>query len=185
MNLDTVSLLCALLALLALAGIAIALILAIGARGSDRMHGWAEAAREVVGPSALWLGFAVAAVCMAGSLWFSESAGFPPCRLCWYQRICMYPLVPLLGVAAARRDQGIRPYAATLAGIGSLISTYHVLVERFPDLESSTCDPANPCSLIWFERFGFLTLPAMALTGFAAILVLMAVARPAPVVTEA
>ena len=43
-----------------------------------------------------------------------------------------------------------------------------------------SCDPANPCSLIWVERFGYLTIPGMALSGFALILVLLAVARPRP-----
>jgi disulfide bond formation protein DsbB len=111
-----------------------------------------------------------------GSLYFSEVAHFLPCRLCWYQRIGMYPLVPLLGLAAWRRDSGIRPYAAALAAIGAAISAYHIVIERFPDLESGACDPTNPCSLIWVERFGYLTIPAMALSAFALVLTLLAVA---------
>ena len=72
----------------------------------------------------------VAAVCMGGSLYFSEVANFPPCKLCWYQRYAMYPLVPILGVAAWRGFTRIRPYAFALAAIGSMVSTYHILVER-------------------------------------------------------
>jgi disulfide bond formation protein DsbB len=53
----------------------------------------------------------VATVATLGSLYYSEVADFPPCRLCWYQRIAMYPLVPILGIAAARRDR--EPYAGT------------------------------------------------------------------------
>jgi disulfide bond formation protein DsbB len=121
----------------------------------------------------------VAAVCLAGSLYFSESAHFTPCRLCWYQRICMYPLVPVLGLAAVRRDDGIRVYGVVLAGVGALVSTYHVLVERFPSLEGGACDPTNPCTLIWVRRLGYLTIPAMALSGFAVIIVLLA-CRPPP-----
>ncbi len=90
----------------------------------------------------------------------------------------MYPLVPLLGIAAWRRDHGIRPYAAALASIGVLIACYHVLVERFPSLESSACEPTNPCTLIWVRRFGYLTIPTMALSAFALLLVLLAVAGP-------
>ena len=60
---------------------------------------------DAIGQEALWLASGVAAVCMAGSLYLSEVANFPPCKLCWYQRICMYPLVPLLLAAALRRDR--------------------------------------------------------------------------------
>jgi disulfide bond formation protein DsbB len=116
---------------------------------------------------------------MAGSLYFSEVAHFPPCRLCWYQRICMYPLVPILGIAAWRGDRAIRPYAAVLASIGALIAAYHVLLERYPTLESSVCEPTTPCTAIWVRRFGYLTIPAMALSAFALILTLMAVTRNA------
>jgi disulfide bond formation protein DsbB len=115
---------------------------------------------------------------MLGSLYLSEVADYPPCRLCWFQRIAMYPLVPLLLIAAVRRDRNIRLYGIVLAGIGSLISVWHLLVERFPDLEGTSCDPVNPCSIIWFERFGYLTIPAMALSGFLAVIALLALSSP-------
>lgn len=176
MKIETVSLFLALLAILAQAGIATAAVLAIGGRFSRRFAAARDSAHRSVGDQALSLAFVVAAVATAGSLYFSEVAHFPPCSLCWYQRICMYPLVPLLGIAAWRRDTGIRLYAAALAGIGALVSTYHVVLERYPTLESSACDPTNPCTLIWVRRFGYLTIPAMALSGFAVILTLLAVA---------
>jgi disulfide bond formation protein DsbB len=134
-----------------------------------------HAVLDAVRPVALGLAACVAAVAMAGSLYFSEVADFPPCRLCWYQRICMYPLVVLLGVAAARRDAGIRWYAGPLALIGAATATYHVFVERFPSLESGSCDPTNPCSIIWVEELGYLTIPTMALSGFVLIAALLAV----------
>lgn len=129
--------------------------------------------RARVGGLSLWAATAVAATCTFGSLYLSEVADYPPCRLCWFQRIAMYPLVPLLGVAAVRRDQGIRLYGIVLASIGSAISIWHLFVERFPDLDGSSCDPINPCSIIWFERFGYLTIPAMALSGFLAIIAML------------
>lgn len=139
---------------------------------------WAKL-RARLGPFSLWAAFAVAATCMLGSLYLSEIADYPPCRLCWFQRIAMYPLVPLLGVAAVRRDQNIRLYGIVLAGLGSIISMWHMLVERYPNLEGSSCDPMNPCSIIWFERFGYLTIPTMALSGFAAIIAMLAVSPTA------
>jgi disulfide bond formation protein DsbB len=116
------------------------------------------------------LAFVVAAVATLGSLYLSEVANFVPCRLCWYQRIAMYPLPILLGIAWWKRDAGVRRYALPLAVIGMVISTYHILVERFPSLEGSgVCEVANPCSIRWVERFGFVTIPTMALAGFALI----------------
>jgi disulfide bond formation protein DsbB len=136
-----------------------------------------ERVRHEIGPNALALAAAVAITCMTGSLYYSEVANFPPCKLCWYQRIAMYPLAIMLPIAAVRRDVAIRPYAMTLAGVGAVISVYHMLVERFPNLESGSCDPTNPCSIIWVEPLGYLTIPTMALSGFAFILTLLAYAE--------
>ncbi|HYT38146.1 MAG TPA: disulfide bond formation protein B, partial [Acidimicrobiia bacterium] len=131
-----------------------------------------------VAPSAIALAAVVAAVCVAGSLYFSEVAHFPPCHLCWLQRFAMYPLAPILGIAAWRRRGAlIRPYAMALALIGACISTYHVALEHHPEWESSVCDPKNPCTLIWVKRLGYLTIPTMALSGFALIITLLAISR--------
>jgi disulfide bond formation protein DsbB len=180
MTTEAVSLFLALLAVLAEIAVVAAVVLAVGGRVSPGLSRIREATVQAVAPHALTLAFAVAAVSLAGSLYFSEVAHFPPCRLCWYQRICMYPLMPILGMAAWRGDRAIRPYAAVLAAIGALIAAYHVLLERYPTLESSVCEPTTPCTAIWVRRFGYLTIPAMALSAFALILTLMAVARHDP-----
>lgn len=66
----------------------------------------------------------------------------------------------------------------TLTIVGGLISTYHVLLERFPELEgAASCDPDNPCRAILLVRFGYLTIPTMALSGFALITVLVLLAK--------
>jgi disulfide bond formation protein DsbB len=120
------------------------------------------------------LAFVVALVATLGSLYLSEVAHFVPCRLCWYQRIAMYPLPVLLGIAWWRRDDHVRWYALPLAAIGGCVSVYHVLVERFPSLESTgVCEVSNPCTIRWVERFGFVTIPLMALAGFALIIALL------------
>jgi disulfide bond formation protein DsbB len=110
----------------------------------------------------------VAAVATAGSLYLSEGGHLVPCRLCWYQRTMMYPLAVILVLAALRRDWSIRPYAITLALIGAALSTWHVLVEWYPSLESSTsCDPTNPCSALPLNRYaGYLSIPTMAGSAF-------------------
>lgn len=137
------------------------------------------------GPAAAWL---VATVATAGSLYFSEVAGFVPCHLCWIQRVAMYPLVGLLAVATVARlspwGQVCRALGLALGAGGALVAIYHLLMERFPSLQSGACDAAAPCSLVWFERLGFVTLPYMALSAFLLITVLL-IASPAALAPEA
>ncbi len=179
MTVDQVSTFLALLAVIAelgAAALAVTLVVRLVRPEATRPHQVLTA----VGPLALWLAAAVATVATLGSLYYSELADFPPCRLCWYQRICMYPLVPILAIAAARRDRSVRWYALPLALTGAAISTWHILVERYPTLESGACDPLNPCSIIWVEKFGYLTIPTMALSGFVVIGLLLALPRETP-----
>jgi disulfide bond formation protein DsbB len=173
MTTDTVTLFLALLSVVAELAVAATVMVHVAARISPTGARWKSVFVDTVGPQALVLAFFVAAISMSGSLYFSEAAHFTPCKLCWYQRIAMYPLVPVLGLAAWRRDDGIRPYAAALAALGASVSVYHVLLERFPSLESGACDVANPCTIIWVRRFGYLTIPTMALSAFALIVALM------------
>ncbi|MCZ7535778.1 MAG: disulfide bond formation protein B [Acidimicrobiia bacterium] len=137
------------------------------------------------GVSGLSFAALVAAVATAGSLYLSEGAHLVPCRLCWYQRIGMYPLALILIVAALRRDWGVKPYALTLALLGPVVSVYHVLVEHYPSLEGAvSCDPFNPCSVnpvkgYDFVAYGFMkSIPYMALSGFLLVATILVVADP-------
>jgi disulfide bond formation protein DsbB len=132
---------------------------------------------DMVSPARLWLAWLIAAVSMAGSLYFSEGANLPPCKLCWFQRIAMYPLALLLLIAAVRRDRGFRIYAVPLAAIGGLVSAYHYLIEWRPSLSTGSCDIAAPCTVPWFRQFGFVSIPFMALCGFAAIVSLLTLSQ--------
>ncbi|HVM23983.1 MAG TPA: disulfide oxidoreductase [Candidatus Limnocylindrales bacterium] len=171
-NVLVVSTFLAILVVVAIGGVA--LTLAFSAMDRARLlPGLMEGVSAVVRPAVLWLAFLVVLTATLGSLYFSEVAGFTPCVLCWYQRIAMYPLVVLLGLAAVRGDPTIRRYAGPIAGIGALVSLYHVGVERLPGLPTGSCSVTVPCDLVWFERFGFITLPVMALAGFVAVLTLL------------
>ena len=83
----------------------------------------------------------------------------------------MYPLAIILIIAALRKDWKVKFYAVPLAAIGAVIALYHWLLERFPNIESGVCDVDVPCEFVWFELFGFVTLPFMALTAFVAVIV--------------
>ena len=159
---------------LVVAGIA----LLLGSRASAGLR----IGRSRLAPLALPAAAAVAVTATAGSLWFSEVAGLRPCRLCWFQRTEMYPLAVLLVIAALRRDRSVAWYAVPLAAIGAAVSTYHYVLEWNPNLDSGSCDPLAPCTLVYFRRLGFMSLPFMALSGFLAIIVLalVAVRHPTP-----
>lgn len=119
------------------------------------------------------LTFAVAGVATLGSLYFSEFADYIPCRLCWFQRIAMYPIALIALVSLIRRDRGARWYVVPLAVIGAAISTYHYLIERGVVSDTESCALFGPsCADVWFEEFGFVTLAFMALAGFVAVVVL-------------
>lgn len=155
-------------AVLALVAIVITVV-AVTALVTRRLPPW-------LADVALPLATSIAVVATGGSLLLSEVAGYTPCTLCWYQRIAMYPLVIVLGVAALRGDRSAWRVSVPLSGIGAAIAIWHIAIERRPSL-GGACDPAAPCSLIWVREFGFLTLPTMALIGFVAIGTLSLVAR--------
>lgn len=170
---STVELFYALLALVANALVIGLVALAVSARRSPAARASLDGLRSSLGSGALLAGFVVAALATIGSLFFSEVAHFEPCRLCWYQRIAMYPLVVILGIAAWRRDPGVRRYAAPIAVIGALIATYHYALEWLPWLDSGACSASTPCTIIWFREFGFISLPYLALSAFLLIVALL------------
>jgi disulfide bond formation protein DsbB len=159
----------AMIVIVGLVGLRLLALVSTGAR--ERYDDVAGA----IAPNALSLAWFVALLATAGSLYFSEVAGFTPCTLCWYQRIAMYPLVVVLAIGAARRERAAAWYGGALAGIGALIAAYHVALEWVPSLDTGACDATTPCTLVWFRVFGFISLPTLALTAFLLILSLLAV----------
>lgn len=160
----------------AAAGVATVVVLAVPSLRSRLLAALAGDGTAGTGTGqALAVGWLVALVATVGSLYLSEVAHFQPCRLCWYQRIAMYPLVVVLGVGALRRDRGVRLPAALLAGVGLAVNLWHLAVELWPSIEGDACDPTNPCSLRWVEAFGFWTIPRMATVAFALVLLALLV----------
>lgn len=114
-----------------------------------------------------YLAWIIALVATAGSLFFSEVMQLPPCVLCWYQRIAMYPLVIIIGVGIITRDSSFKNYALPLALIGLAISIYHNLLYYGLIPESITpCAEGVSCTSRQIEWLGFITIPLLALTAF-------------------
>ena len=144
-------------------------LLLIGALALVGVRGPLQALRSGVEGYELWLAFVVAAIATGGSLFFSEIAHFVPCELCWYQRICMYPLSITTLLAALFDDPRAARYLLPLPVVGAGISVYHLLVENRVVGESLTCRISAPggCTVKWTNEFGYVTIPTLALTGFA------------------
>ncbi|MFC7006545.1 disulfide bond formation protein B [Halalkalicoccus salilacus] len=121
----------------------------------------------------LALGTLVAAVATAGSLYFSEVLGLIPCELCWYQRIFMYPLVPVLGIAAIENRPEVYRTALALAIPGAGIAAYHSAIQR---LGQGSCSIGSGCTTIQYELLG-LSIPNMALVAFVLVGLAMLAAR--------
>lgn len=115
-------------------------------------------------------------IAMGGSLYFSERMGFIPCTLCWYQRILMYPLVILLGIAFYQNDREIYKYILPISIIGIIIAGYQYALQKIPAMnEFSVCSSGVPCSGEYINWFGFVTIPFLSLIAFTIITIMMVV----------
>ncbi len=119
----------------------------------------------------LYVAFAIALAAMLGSLYFSDILKFPPCILCWYQRIAMYPLVLIIAVGVLLEDKKVWIYGLPTTIVGILIAIYHNLIYygAIPE-KLRPCTIEASCSTKYIELFGFLSIPTMSLLGFVAIL---------------
>jgi len=119
----------------------------------------------------LLFAFVIALIATLGSLFYSEIAGYIPCKLCWYQRIFMYPLPILLGIALFKKDNKISSYAIPLSIIGGIISIYHYSTQILNNSAICSAESVTCASKIFFS-YGYITIPIMALTAFALIIFL-------------
>lgn len=125
-----------------------------------------------------YLAFIVALVAMSGSLFFSEALHYPPCVLCWYQRICMYPLVGILALGIYFKDKYVYRSVLLLSSIGIIISLYHNLLYYKVLPESvAPCTAGVSCTTKFIEYFGFVTIPFLSGTAFALIIIFMLLYR--------
>ena len=179
-----------LLAALGVAGQVLAvLLLLVGAAWLFGLRGPGDWLRHSLEGYELWCVFLVASIATGGSLFFSEIAGFIPCELCWYQRICMYPLSIITLLAALANDRRVARYLLPLPLFGAGVSVYHLLVENGVVEQAKACLISAPggCATKWIEEFGYVTIPVLALTGFAlcfAFLLLAALPAPRGTVNE-
>lgn len=130
--------------------------------------------KDFISSYALELAFAQASVATAGSLFMSNVLQWAPCRLCWFQRIFMYPLVLVLGASLFFNSRDVKDYAIPLTLVGIPIAGYHFITQRISQFQSAGCSLTQvSCSTEYTFHFGYITVPTMALTAFLVVLILV------------
>jgi disulfide bond formation protein DsbB len=118
-----------------------------------------------------YVAWGIALLSMLGSLFFGEVMKLPPCTLCWYQRVCLFPLPVILAVGIALRDGRLVAYALPLAVVGAAFGVYHNLLYFGVIPEAlSPCVEGISCKTRQIEWLGFITIPLMALASFVSII---------------
>lgn len=126
---------------------------------------------------AMFFAFLISLAGVVGSLYYSEFIGYEPCKLCWYQRIFLYPQTILLAIGLIKKHPHVANYCIIFSMLGGLIALYQSLLTLgwAPSIPCSASGVS--CSQIFVMQFGYITIPVMALTAFLLIIVLLLSAR--------
>ena len=115
----------------------------------------------------------VSLIATLGSLYFSEIRGYEPCKLCWYQRILMYPILLITTVAFIQKNARIAVTTAIFSCIGGAISLYHYGIQKLEFLSNNEAFCGRiPCSGQYINWLGFITIPFLAGTAFILIIII-------------
>jgi len=157
---------------IALVVFALVFIVAITRKDSARSI-YARALIQKVGRFALPLALIVGIVGIVTTLYYSEVAGFEPCKLCWFQRIFLYPQAFIVIVALFRKTRDIGYYLITLSALGVIVALYHYNLQwGGAPLIPCSADLTLACSKRYFVEFGYITESMMALTAFLSLIAL-------------
>ncbi len=117
-----------------------------------------------------YLAWTIALAATSGSMFFSLVMELPPCDLCWYQRIALFPLVLVIGTAIVLKDRHLKVYSLPLALLGLGVAAYHnLLYYGFITKPLVPCSKGVSCTEPLLELFGFVSIPLMSLAAFVSI----------------
>ncbi len=141
---------------------------------ADRQAGLNRQADDARAWTLVFIAWLIASASTLGALFFGEVMRLPPCSLCWYQRIFMFPMALILPFGLFPFDRGVVRAALPLAGLGALVAAFHVLLVAgiIPE-RLEPCKQGVPCSETVIEWFGFVTIPLLSFVAFAAIATLL------------
>jgi disulfide bond formation protein DsbB len=135
-------------------------------------HSWGKGIVAWVAPRAIPLGFIVALLAIAGSLFYSELVGFPPCVLCWWQRVFLFPQAILFGAALWWKKKDVFLYSVPLVLLAAIAALYHQYVYMGGESLLPCTAIGGACSKIYVMAFGYITIPMMSLTAALFLLLL-------------
>lgn len=120
----------------------------------------------------------VSSIATFGSLFFSEVMHFVPCSMCWYQRIFMYPLVLIFLINLLYPDNKIFKYSFPLVFTGLMLSIYHnLLMFKIISDDIVPCVQGIPCSTVYINWFGFITIPLLSFFAYAILCILLIILK--------
>lgn len=127
-------------------------------------NSWGKTIVSWLGKHAVILAFFLSLSAVIGSLFYSEVAGFEPCVLCWWQRVFIFPLPVILGVALWKKDKSVFKYIVPLVTLSAVVAIY----QSYVYLGGSSLLPCTAvggaCSKVYVMAFGYITIPTMSLT---------------------
>ncbi len=118
--------------------------------------------KQLVTKYAVHIGLVVSSAAVAGSLFYSEVAGYEPCTLCWWVRVAIYPMLVLFVIALHRKDTSVFISTLALSIIGLFFSLQHNY-QSWTGADLGICDDAALCNRLYVNEFGFVTIPLMGL----------------------
>ena len=123
----------------------------------------------------LFLGWLLVSVSTTISLFFSIVLEYEPCVLCWYQRMCLFPMVLILAAGLFPTfDKSVIKYALPLSVAGGLTAFYHTLLYAGIIPESiQPCSKGVSCTERYFELFGFVSIPMLSFIAFSTLVTLL------------
>lgn len=176
---QTVIQLLAVLTLLSNIGLVVGLALYLGGKLDKKLNKYWKKFVTFVNKKEIKFALLVSLVATLGSLFLSEIAHFEPCKLCWLQRIFMYPQVFILAVALKEKSKDIFKYVLPLSVTGLAIAAYHYYfqISGNPLIPCSTVGFSVSCSERFFTYYGYITIPWMSLSAFGLITFFMLLLR--------
>lgn len=127
----------------------------------------------------LFLCWLLATVSATISVFFSSVLEYEPCVLCWYQRICLFPLIFIFAAGLFPSfDKSVIKYALPLTIVGGLTAFYHTLLYAGIIPESiQPCSKGVSCTEKYFELFGFVSIPMLSFFAFSTLATLLIILK--------
>jgi len=119
------------------------------------------------------LGLFVSLCAALGSLYFSNVLGWTPCKLCWLQRIFIYPLPILLSVSLFLDKDDVQEYVLPLSIIGLGIAIYHYPIQLTAMTSQGCSAVATSCDMTYTKMYSYITVPMMSITTLSTVIYLM------------